>query len=70
MAIIFLEVSIFNLLGEQVDVLFEQVKEVEYHNVIWNASSFASVIYIYTIEAKSLDRLKNFNSVNKITLIK
>ncbi|MBP9581652.1 MAG: hypothetical protein IT276_10445, partial [Ignavibacteriaceae bacterium] len=63
-------ITIYNLLGEQVAVLFDQVKEVGYHNVSWNASSLASGIYIYTIEAKSIDGLKNFNSVKKMTLIK
>ncbi len=63
-------ITVFNLLGEQVEVLFDQVKEVGYHNVVWNASSLASGVYIYTIEAKSLDGLKNFNSVKKMTLIK
>ena len=63
-------ITIYNLLGEQVAVLFDQVKEVGYHNVTWNASSLASGMYIYTIEAKSLDGLKNFNSVKKMTLIK
>ncbi len=63
-------ITIYNLLGEQVAVLFDQVKEVGYHNITWNASSLASGIYIYTIEAKSIDGLKNFNSVKKMTLIK
>jgi hypothetical protein len=63
-------IAVYNLLGEQVDVIFEQVKEVGYHNVSWNASSLASGVYFYTIEAKSIDGLKNFNSVKKMMLVK
>ncbi len=63
-------IAVYNLLGEQVDVIFEQVKEVGYHNVSWNASGLASGVYFYTIEAKSLDGLKNFSSVKKMMLVK
>jgi hypothetical protein len=63
-------ITIYNLLGEQVDVIFDQVKEVGYHNVSWNAGDLASGVYIYTIDAKSVDGLKNFNSVKKMMLVK
>ena len=63
-------ITVYNLLGEQVEVIFDQVKEVGYHNVSWNASSLASGVYIYTIDAKSVDGLKNFNSVKKMMLVK
>jgi hypothetical protein len=63
-------ITIYNLLGEQVAILFDQVKEVGYHNVNWNASGYASGVYIYSIEAKSLDGLKNFSSVKKMMLMK
>ncbi len=63
-------ITVYNLLGEQVEVIFDQVKEVGYHNVSWNASNLASGVYIYTIDAKSVDGLKNFNSVKKMMLVK
>jgi hypothetical protein len=63
-------ITIYNMLGEQIDVIFDQVKEVGYHNVSWNASSLASGVYIYTIDAKSVDGLKTFNSVKKMMLVK
>ncbi|HCY75976.1 MAG TPA: hypothetical protein DHV28_08645 [Ignavibacteriales bacterium] len=63
-------ITIYNMLGEQVEVIFDQVKEVGYHNVSWNASSLASGVYIYTIDAKSVDGLKTFNSVKKMMLVK
>jgi hypothetical protein len=58
------------MLGEQMDVIFDQVKEVGYHNVSWNARDLASGVYIYAIDAKSIDGLKNFNSVKKMMLVK
>jgi len=63
-------IAVYNLLGEQVKVILEQVKEVGYYNVSWNASDLATGVYIYTIDAKSIDGLKNFNSVKKMMLIK
>ena len=63
-------IVIYNLLGEQVEVLFDDVKEVGYHNVNWNAGQLASGIYLYTIEAKSLDGVKNYSSVKKMMLVK
>ncbi len=63
-------ITIYNMLGEQMDVIFDQVKEVGYHNVSWNARDLASGVYIYTIDAKSIDGLKNFNSVKKMMLVK
>ncbi|MFZ1519798.1 MAG: T9SS type A sorting domain-containing protein [Ignavibacteriaceae bacterium] len=63
-------IVIYNLLGEQVEVLFDDVKEVGYHNVNWNAGQLASGIYLYTIEAKSLDGIKNYSSVKKMMLVK
>ena len=48
----------------------DQVKEVGYHNVNFNASTLASGVYIYTIDAKSVDGAKNYSSVKKMMLVK
>lgn len=64
------KISVFNILGEQVAVLLDQVKEVGYHNVSWNANQLASGVYFYNIEAKSVDGAKTFNAVKKMMLIK
>lgn len=63
-------IVVYNILGEQVDLILDQVKETGYHNVNFNAASLTSGIYIYSIEAKSIDGLKNFSSVKKMMLIK
>jgi len=63
-------IIIYNLLGEKVDMLFEGIKEVGYHDITWNAGRLASGIYLYTIEANSIDGTKNYTSVKKMMLMK
>ncbi len=63
-------ITVYNLLGEQVALLFDQVKEVGYHNITWNASNLASGIYIYRIDAKSLTGENNYSAVKKMLLMK
>ena len=63
-------VSIFNLLGELVEVLADEIREAGYHNVVWNAGNMPSGLYVYTIEAKSQDGTADFKSVKKMMLVK
>lgn len=46
---------IYNTLGEEVARLAENVQEPGYYETRWNASSFASGIYIYQLYAKGAD---------------
>ncbi len=62
--------SVFNILGERVAVLFDGIKSAGYHDVVLNGSNLASGMYIYTIEANSIDGSKKFNSVKKMMLMK
>lgn len=62
--------TVFNVLGEKVAVLFDGIKSAGYHDVVFNASNFASGMYIYSIEAKSVDGSKKFNAVKKMMLMK
>ncbi len=64
------KVRIYNLLGELVTELVNATQEVGYHNAVWNAGSMASGVYIYTIQAKSVDGQKDFKSVKKMMLVK
>lgn len=66
----FVKVSIFNLLGEQISVLVDEIKEAGYHNILWNASNMPSGFYIYTIETKSQETNKEFKAVKKMMLVK
>ncbi len=63
------KLSVYNLLGETVDVLVSTDMSAGYHSVNWNASNLASGIYFYTIEAHSASG-KDFNVVKKMMLLK
>jgi len=62
--------TVFNVLGQRVAVLFDGIKSAGYHDVVLNGNNLASGMYIYTIEANSLDGSKKFNSVKKMMLMK
>jgi len=57
-------VRIFNLLGQEVATLVNEVQTAGNYYVDFNASSLTSGIYLYSIEAK------NYKSVRKMNLIK
>jgi len=63
-------IAVYNILGEMLDVLVDETKQVGFHDFNWNASNLASGIYIYTIEAKSVAGDKNYSSVKKMILMK
>jgi len=60
----YVELSIYNLLGQRVAILVNEQKRAGYHQVEWEASGFASGIYYYRIEAGE------FQDVKKMILIK
>jgi len=60
----FVELSIYNLLGEKVEILVSENQNAGYHSVEWNAGNQASGIYYYKINAGS------FQSVKKMILLK
>ena len=62
--------KVFNVLGEKVAVLFDGIKSAGYHDIVLNGSNLASGMYIYTIEASTLDGLKKFSSSKKMLLMK
>lgn len=55
---------VYNSLGEQLDVLKDDLIESGYHEVVWEASNFASGVYFVRIEAN------DFVSVKKMLLLK
>lgn len=56
--------TVFNLLGQEVATLVNEVKEAGMHIINFNAEGLNSGVYIYRIESGS------FNEVRKMTLIK
>ncbi len=64
------KISIYNILGELVDVILDEVRSTGYHDIPWNGLSMSSGMYIYTIQAKSVDGKKDYSSVKKMMLVK
>jgi len=60
----YLELSIYNLLGQKVVTLVSEKQKAGYHQVEWNASGFASGIYYYSIKAGE------FQDVKKMILLR
>jgi hypothetical protein len=56
--------SVFNSLGQEVDVLVDESQNAGNHIINWNASSFPSGVYVYKLESGS------FVSNKKMVLIK
>jgi hypothetical protein len=65
-----IKISVYNILGQLINNLIEEVKEAGYHEYKWNAANLASGVYVYTIKAKSLDGNKDFFKAKKMILIK
>jgi hypothetical protein len=63
--------TIYNVLGQVVSTLLNEVEPVGYKSVEWNATNFASGVYFYRLEATSVvDPGKTFTQVKKMVLIK
>jgi hypothetical protein len=58
------KVSVYNLLGQVVDVLMDGEQEAGYHRVVWDASEVASGVYFYRIEAN------DFTATRRMVLMK
>ena len=59
------KISVFDILVEKVIELVYTQMSVGTNTLNFNASNFASGIYIYRIDAKSLSGLENFITVKK-----
>lgn len=60
----FVTLRVFNILGETVKLLLNEEQKAGVHSVDFNASSLASGVYFYSIEAG------NFKAVRKMMLMK
>jgi hypothetical protein len=58
------ELSIYNLMGQEVAKLVDRKMNTGWHNVTWNASQLASGIYFYKIKTA------NFEQARKMILVK
>jgi hypothetical protein len=61
---VFVKISVYNILGQEVAILVNEYKEAGYYNVGFDGSNLASGIYIYKIFAI------NFTDTKKMLLLK
>ncbi len=64
------KLEIYNVLGQKIVQLVDETKSVGYYSVNWNATNFASGVYIYKLEAISTSSGEIFRDVKKMLLIK
>ncbi len=57
-------ITIYNILGQEVALLIDEIQEAGYKSVQWNASSFPSGVYMYRIKSS------NFSQTKKLLLLK
>ncbi len=65
-----LKIAVYNILGEQVEKLVDEIKGPGVYEVKWDASTLASGVYIYLIQAESFDKSKSFRNAKKMLLLK
>lgn len=63
-------IEIYNVIGQKVDTVIDQVQETGNYRIEWNGVKLASGVYIYKINAHAVDNSKSFSSVRKMILMK
>jgi len=61
---------IYNLLGEEVRTLVDEVEDAGFRSFEWDASSYASGVYFYRIEAREVEGSLHLVDVKKLVLVK
>ncbi|HUX93368.1 MAG TPA: T9SS type A sorting domain-containing protein [Ignavibacteriaceae bacterium] len=64
------KLDVYNILGQRIAELINNVENVGYHEVVWNAVNLASGVYIYRIEAASNSGRNIYSDVKKMIMIK
>ena len=64
------KISIFNILGQKISELINDVQNAGNHEAVWSASNFASGVYLYSLEAISEKGKTNYTQVKKMILLK
>ena len=64
------KIIIYNILGQVVAQLSDEIQTAGYYNKIWNANNIASGVYLLRIEAESLESNEMFVKSVKMLLVK
>ena len=62
--------TVYNLLGQRIAELVDEIQTSGYHEKIFNAANLASGVYLYSLKAVSSDGTKNFAVTKKLVLLK
>ena len=63
--------KIYNVLGQEVKTLVDEIRDAGYESVEWDASKISSGIYFYKLEAVSVtDAKQSFVQLKKALLLK
>lgn len=65
-----IKLTIFDLLGKEITKLVDDVKVPGEYSVTWTAQNYTSGIYIYKLEANTLEQNISFVQTKKMVLIK
>ncbi len=63
-------IKVFNSLGEQVELITNDIQEAGTYQLIWDATNFSSGVYFYSVEASLGDGSKTYKEVKKMLLLK
>lgn len=64
------KIIIYNILGQRVTELVNEMKQVGNYRVQFNGSHLSSGVYFYSINAKSVDGKNDYKAVKKLLLLK
>jgi hypothetical protein len=64
------KITIYDVLGREVAVLVDEVKEAGYYETVFDASRHASGMYIYRLDASALDGKTQYHQVKRMMLLK
>ena len=63
-------IKIYNMLGQEVRTLINDVVSSGYHEVVFNAANLSSGVYLYNIKAISTLGSKEYSNTKKLILLK
>lgn len=63
-------ITVYNLLGQQIKELVNDVQSAGYHETIFDATNLSSGVYLYKINAVDLIGKKDFSSTKKLLFLK
>jgi hypothetical protein len=65
------KLKVYNLLGQAVASLVDEIQDVGYRSVRWDASAMSAGVYFYRLTTTSLENPSNeFHEIKKVIIVK